>query len=190
MAYNGDPEKDLMCQYFDWDKKSMSLATLLDAVENAYNNASRNGKDPRNVPVVIEFDNLKYSIPWYGFSLGVGRKGCAYYVKSYASSKIMPVVEDKRPDDGEYWNSRGFSDFDCSGFVVSKAAGERLRRMVRLVLEKDEIESWLDWREYEPNWIQFKFNAKEFDVKKLDELARNNNNIVTIDILKECVIKN
>ena len=72
-------------------------------------------------------------------------------------------------------------------FVKSKPAGERLLRMVKCVLENDEPKSWLDYREHEPDWIQFKFQKEEFDLEKLDDLARKNNDIITIDILKQCV---
>lgn len=98
--------------------------------------------------------------------------------------------EDKRPDaGGEYWESRGASNFDVSGFVVSKQAGERIMRYVRAILEKDETKTWLDWRKFEPTWIQLKFSAEEFDCEMLDKLCRENNNIITYDILKACVKK-
>ena len=58
--------------------------------------------------------------------------------------------------------------------------------MVRLVLEKDETDSWLDYRDYEPNWIQFKFKGSEFDLEKLDKMARENKDVVTLEMLKEC----
>lgn len=93
--------------------------------------------------------------------------------------------EGKQPEGGgEFWKSRGPSSWDCSGFIVSKEAGERLLEMVHKVLNKQETETWLDWRKYEPDWIQFKFSAKEFDVKKLDEMAKDG--IITEEILKEC----
>ena len=59
--------------------------------------------------------------------------------------------------------------------------------MVKYILEKDETETWLDWRETEPEWIQFKFSANEFDVEKLSKMARDNNNIITEEIIRECV---
>lgn len=186
MAYKGDPEKDLMCQYFNWDKKTISLASLLDGLENAYNNVVRNNKNPKDVPVVIKFDNLTYAIPWYGFGLGIGTNGFSAFIESGNYHKIMPIPNDERPVEGEYWRSRGPSDFDVSGFVKSKAAGERLRRMVRLVLEKDEIKSWLDWRETEPEWIQFKFSAEEFDVEKLHKLSEEYDGVITLRTLNEC----
>lgn len=74
-------------------------------------------------------------------------------------------------------------------FVVSKQAGERIMRYVRAILEKDETKTWLDWRKFEPTWIQLKFSAEEFDCEMLDKLCRENNNIITYDILKACVKK-
>ena len=103
------------------------------------------------------------------------------------NEKLYYVAPDSRPEEGEYWASRGISDgLDLSGFVVSKLAGERLIRMVRYVLETDEPESWLDYREYEPNHIQFKFKPSEFDLVLLDKLTKDANGVVTFDILKQC----
>jgi hypothetical protein len=187
MAYKGDPEKDLMCQYLDWDKNTMSLATLLDAVENAYNNAVRNKKDPKNVPVVVKFDNLTYAIPFYGFAFGVGNKGFSAFVETGNYHKIMPIVPDVRPEgEGEYWQSRGPGYPDISGFVRSKQAGERIDKMVSEVLMNVEHQSWLDYRETEPTWIQYKFHKDEFDMEMLDKLTKENNGIITKEIIKKC----
>ena len=76
---------------------------------------------------------------------------------------------------------------EVSGFVVSKPAGERLLRMVKYILETDEPKTFLDYREFEPNWIQFKFSAEEFDVEKLDQMAKANGNIITEQIVRQCV---
>lgn len=96
--------------------------------------------------------------------------------------------EDKQPEgEGEYWFSRGIG-YDLSGFVLSKEAGERLLTLVKGVLNNYNPKSWLDWRKFEPNWIQFKFQEEEFDLKKLDTLAKENNNILTYEILSECKI--
>lgn len=187
MSYKGDPEKDLMCQYLDWDKNTMSLATLLDAVENAYNNVVRNKKDPKNVPVVVKFDNLTYAIPFYGFAFGVGNKGFSAFVETGNYHKIMPIIPDVRPDgEGEYWTSRGPGYPDISGFVRSKQAGERIDKMVSEVLMNDEHQSWLDYRETEPTWIQYKFHQDEFDMEMLDKLTNENNGIITKEIIKKC----
>lgn len=103
-------------------------------------------------------------------------------------SKWHYELPDVKPEDGEYWNSRGIG-YDLSGFVKSKQAGERLLQMVKDVLGKDDPKTWLDYREFEPEWIQFKFQSSEFDLEKLDKLSREKGNVVTKDILQECRIK-
>lgn len=187
MAYNGDPEEDLMVQYFDWDKKTMSFQTLIDAVHNFEHNCHLNHIDPKDVPVAVEFGNLKYAIPWYGISLGIGTKGASVHIKSGNYHKIMPIVPDIRPDgEGEYWSSRGPGYPDISGFVKSKEAGERIDKMVSEVLMNVEHQSWLDYREDEPTWIQYKFHQDEFDMDMLDKLTKENGGIITKDIIKQC----
>ena len=94
-------------------------------------------------------------------------------------------LPDIKPDNGEYWSSRGLG-YDLSGFVKSKQAGERLQQMVKEVLNKEEPLSYLDYRECEPTWIQFKFQKQEFNLEELERLAKENDNIVTIDILSNC----
>lgn len=94
-------------------------------------------------------------------------------------------LPDVKPEDGEYWTSRGIG-YDLSGFVKSKQAGERLLGMVKEVLGKDEPASWLDYREREPEWIQFKFQSSEFDLKKLDTMSKENKNILNMEILQKC----
>ena len=93
---------------------------------------------------------------------------------------------DIRPENGEYWSSRGIG-YDLSGFVKSKQAGERLLEMVKEVLGVDKPKSWLDYRDSEPDWIQFKFQKEEFDLEKLDKMASENNDIITKDILLKCI---
>jgi hypothetical protein len=99
--------------------------------------------------------------------------------------KMFYVAPDSKPEVGEYWRSRGVG-YDLSGFVVSKLAGERLTRLVKYVLNTDEPLSHLDYREFEPNWIQFKFQKEEFNLELLDKLARENENIVNEAILRQC----
>lgn len=91
--------------------------------------------------------------------------------------------KDIRPEEGEYWRSRGVG-YDLSGFVKTKSAGERILAMVREVLGTDDCESWLDYRPSEPTWIQFKFQPSEFDLEKLNSLASDG--IITKEILKQC----
>ena len=190
MAYNGDPEKDLMVQYMD--HKTISLQTVINAIENMKINCINNHKDPKDVPFIIKTNNLNYAVPWYGMGLGFGTKGAVAFIEYYNSEQIMPIVEDIRPEqeDAEYWASRGVSTYDVSGFVKSQQAGLRLLRMVKYVLEKDETESWLDWRETEPEWIQFKFSNKEFDLYKLHNMTEESGGIITMKILKECKLPN
>lgn len=174
----GDP------RLIEWglDKlKTLSLIELRNAIDDAIENYKVNNVDPSKVPVFIRFDNLDYvfnSLSWC-----VPPK-CI--IESDRSSKLVYTAPDSRPEVGEYWKSRGASNFDCSGFVVSKLAGERLLRLVKYVLENDKPESWLDFREREPNWIQFKFSAKEFNVNLLDELSREAGGTVTEEILRKC----
>ena len=186
MAYKGDPEKDLMVDYLD--HKTMSFQTLINAVENFKHNCEQNHIDPKDVPFVINVDRLFYAVPWYGISLGVGSKGARVAVEYYKSDKCMPIVPDVRPDgEGEYWHSRGAGVPDISGFVKSKQAGERINMMVDRVLGTNEHKSRLDYREYEPEWIQYKFHQDEFDMERLDEMARANGNVLTEQIVRQCV---
>ena len=187
MAYNGDPEKD-MCTDFR-NQKTMSLAAFMNTLEDFESNCIRNGIDTTKVPVLINHHRLYHGIPWFGVGLAIGTNGARIELEAW-NEPAMPVLEDKRPEQpyAEYWTSRGASSFDVSGFIKTKEAGQRLLRMVKLVLEKDECESWLDWRETEPEWIQFKFSAKEFDVEKLSQMAKENNNIMNMNIMKECMI--
>lgn len=91
---------------------------------------------------------------------------------------------DIKPEYGEYWESRGVG-FDLSGFVKSKKAGERLLEMVKDVLDVGSPKTWLDFRQNEPSWIQFKFQKEEFDLDKLDKLSKENKNIITREILQQ-----
>ena len=96
------------------------------------------------------------------------------------------VRPDLRPAYGEYWSPRGIG-YDLSGFVKSKQAGERLLDIVKEVLGKEDPETWLDYREREPNWIQFKFQSSEFDLKKLYDMTHETG-IITKEIIESCKI--
>ena len=176
-----------MVEYLD--QETISLKTLIKFAEDCKQNCQRNGYDIENVPVTITHNRLTYAIDNFGLSFGIGSKGAVFRIELDDYNKCMPIVNDVRPEakNAEYWYSRGASSFDVSGFVKSKPAGERLLRMVKYILEKDEVETWLDWREYEPEWIQFKFSANEFDVLKLSNMAKENNDIITEDIIRACV---
>lgn len=168
--------------------RTLSLGELKEAVDQMIRTAELNNKNIYEVPAFIYNDhNEMYCIDGSGTSFGRLGMTCGLNTNfnGQYNQRVYYVAPDSRPEDGEYWNSRGVG-YDLSGFVKSKLAGERLLRMVKLVLETDEPESWLDYREHEPNWIQFKFQKEEFDLEKLDDLARKNNDILTLDILKQC----
>ena len=157
-----------------------SLFELKQMIDNAIANYEKNGQDIDQIPVFINFNNKDYLIS----SLGQCYPPKVILSTSDCNEFIF-TAPDSRPEVGEYWKSRGPSDYDCSGFVVSKLAGERLLRLVKYVLETDNPESWLDFREREPDWIQFKFSAKEFDVEKLDKLSTEAEGIITERILRD-----
>lgn len=168
--------------------ETISIAELKNAIAQMEHNARLNNKDISEVPVFIGDGENIWCIR--GTSFGWGNTGMACEINSRLtgdhSDKLYYVAPDSRPDEGEYWMSRGANEEQISGFVVSKLAGERLSRMVKLILENDNPYSYLDYRESEPNWIQFKFKNAEFDIKMLGRLASENKNIITLDILKSC----
>lgn len=162
--------------------KTSSLSELRDAIESAIEHYKRNGVNPDEVPVFVEFDRVNYTCQNFAYCTPA-----TFLIRTNQFSKLVYTAPDSRPEVGEYWKSRGASDWDCSGFVVSKLAGERLLRLVKYVLEWDEPKSWLDFRESEPNWIQFKFDATEFDVVLLDKLSKEAGGVITEEILRKCV---
>jgi hypothetical protein len=167
------------------EQEVITLYHLAKWVKDWQNTCELNYVDPSKVEVFIENNRKKYR-PFSG-SLGFGSKGVSVSIEYFDSDIVRFDPKDERPPVGEYWNSRGASSFDVSGFISSKPAGERLLRMVKYILETDEPKTRLDYREHEPNWIQFKFSAEEFDVEKLDELARANGNVITEQIVRMCV---
>lgn len=56
--------------------------------------------------------------------------------------------------------------------------------MVKKVLGKEEPKSWLDYREREPNWIQYKLQPEEFNLEAIYNKTKNTG-ILTEDILKK-----
>lgn len=182
------------CQWKPEDEKdlgikTLSVAELKKCVLNMEQHAEMNHLDIAKVPVFVVSDNRKFCIS--DTSISWGRLGTMFGICTRTDGKYNEELRfdapDARPEEGEYWESRGISDgLDLSGFVRSQPAGLRLRRMVRLVLEKDETDSWLDWRGHEPNHIQFKFEPTEFDLEKLDSLSRSAGGIITLEILKQC----
>lgn len=169
--------------------KEQEVITLYDVfgwVVNWCKNCELNKVSPKDVPFYIENKHRLYR-PFSG-NICDGNKGVSVRIEYFDSDIVRFDPKDKRPEGGgEYWKSRGASQYDVSGFVVSKPSGERLLRMVKYILETDEPKTFLDYREFEPNWIQFKFSAEEFDVEKLDQMAKANDNIITEQIVRQCV---
>lgn len=154
------------------------------------NSLFRNNLNGSTTPVFIKYKNHLYTIDNIAICYGVKGSRIQIEIDDYGN-KLTFIAPDSKPlEGGEYWSSRGIgiggNGPDCSGFVKSKKAGERLLRLVKYILDTDEPLSYLDYREYEPNWIQFKFCGKEFDVEKLDKLSREAGNILTEEILREC----
>lgn len=172
----------------DTKLSTISVSKLLEYAHTALRNCEINNLDPNKVPVflTLERDNNLYS----NIGLGIycsSQLGTYVTLESSDYYKMFYVAPDSKPEVGEYWRSRGVG-YDLSGFVVSKLAGERLTRLVKYVLNTDEPLSHLDYREFEPNWIQFKFQKEEFNLELLDKLARANDNIVNEAILRQCMI--
>lgn len=169
------------------EQKQITLACLQQMVDGWVRNCKLNHKDPSAVELVIKdsTDHKEYR-PFSGF-LAWGSGGTKVGIEFFHSDVIRFDPRDERPAVGEYWKSRGASTFDVSGFITSKAAGLRLLRMVRYILDTDEPKTWLDYRENEPNWIQFKFSAEEFDIEKLDDSSRANGDVITEQIIRDCV---
>lgn len=170
----------------DTKLSTISVSKLLEYAHTALHHCEINNLDPYKVPVflTLERDNNLYS----NIGLGIccsSQLGTYVTLESSDYYKMFYVAPDSKPEVGEYWRSRGY---DLSGFVVSKLAGERLTRLVKYVLNTDEPLSHLDYREFEPNWIQFKFQKEEFNLELLDKLARENENIVNEAILRQYMI--
>ena len=171
------------------EQKTLTLANLQQWVEDWVHNCELNHKDPSEVELIIkDSTELHKYRPFSGF-LAWGSDGTTVGIEFFRSDIITFEAKDERPAVGEYWKSRGASTLGVSGFITSKAAGLRLLRMVRYILDTDEPKTWLDYREYEPNWIQFKFSAEEFDVEKLDEVSSANGGVITEQILRDCIKK-
>lgn len=170
--------------------KTMSVQGLIRFVEQLKDNCDRNHKNYCDVPVFMNAGNKVYPILMTSYGVR-GDVGHYAELDSWHSKEFTKVALDVHPEDGnitsEYWESRGPSTSDCSGFVRSKRAGERIMNMVRIVLDKEETKTWLDYREHEPTWIQLKFSADEFDIEKLHEESRRNDGIINIELLMECV---
>lgn len=168
------------------EQKIITLSHLIKWVEDWEITCHKNNVNPSDVPFLIESNNRQYR-PFAG-KLGFGSNGVTVAIEYFDIDIVRYEPKDERPEGGGgYWKSRGASSFDVSGFVSSRAAGLRLLRMVKYILETDEPKTWLDYREFEPNWIQFKFSAEEFDVERLSDMAEANDNIITEQIVRQCV---
>lgn len=171
------------------EQKKTTLADLHSWVEDWAYTCRINHVSPNDVEVFIENETSRRRYYPFEGALGFGRNGVKIRIGYFESDIVKFEPKDERPEVGEYWKSRGASTFDVSGFITSKAAGLRLMRMVRYILDTDDPKTWLDYREHEPNWIQFKFSAEEFDVEKLDAASRANDGVITEQILRDCLKK-
>lgn len=172
----------------DTKLSTISVSKLLEYVHTALHHCEINNLDPYKVPVFLTLDHNENLYSYVGLSIcSSSQLGTYVTLGSSDYYKMFYVAPDSKPEVGEYWRSRGVG-YDLSGFVVSKLAGERLTRLVKYVLNTDEPLSHLDYREFEPNWIQFKFQKEEFNLELLDKLAKANDNIVNEDILRQCMI--
>ncbi|MGM9878178.1 MAG: hypothetical protein ACI33S_05985 [Bacilli bacterium] len=128
--------------------------------------------------IAIEKDNIVYPI--------VGkhpRKG---------TLKHKFVRPDIRPGNGEgdFCNPRGVG-YNLTCFVKSKEAGQRITDMINKINKEYDnkgFSCWLDYREYEPLWIQVKINyPNETKAKILADLIADNGNIITEDIVRKAM---
>ena len=74
----------------------------------------------------------------------------------------------------ELGGKTGSAEYNKVNFIL-----KGILEMVKDILSVDKPESWLDYRESEPMWIQFKFQKSEFDLEKLQSMAIENNNVLT-----------
>ena len=164
------------------DGETMSFSDFLDIITHSKRMCDVNKVSIDNVPVILQIDRKEYAV----FSIATGM-GNPWKICIEQGKELKTIVPDKRTNVpfSEFWKSRGPSNFNVSGFVPSKEAGERLNRLVNVVLESDTHKSWLDYREYEPTRIQYKFSAEEFDVNKLHELTKDIG-IINLEILYTC----
>lgn len=173
--------------------ETMSLAELSKRVEMMKDMAGLNGLDPADVPVLVEaggkFNPYCLREAWLKNCAGGKSAVLTTRFDGLSSEELHYEAPDIRPPEGEYWESRG-PGFWSAGYIKSREAGRRLRRMCCYVLEKDEPRSHMDYRESEPDYIQFKFCNDEFDGGKLCRLVGENNGILTEPILRRCIKRN
>lgn len=131
-----------------------SVQHLLEMALWMKGNCDLNHKNPDEVPIFIDFDNKKFVFE--GFSCGSGDAGMQCEVRVRKCDELVYTALDSKLEDGEYWSSRESGYDDCSGFIKSKKAGERIQRMVNYILDKNETKSWLDFRESDSIQVQCK----------------------------------
>lgn len=67
--------------------------------------------------------------------------------------------------------------------LYQRKQGKDCFRWLKMYFVRDEFQDQTRFGEsFEPNWIQFKFSAKEFDVNKLDKLTKESG-IITEEII-------
>ena len=100
------------------------------------------------------------------------------------------VRPDVRPEDGigDYCTPRGIG-YDLACFVKSKEAGQRITDMINRVNEEFEQKGFscrLDYRDFEPLWIQVKIKYPD-KVRAfiLESMIEENDNVITEDIVRE-----
>ena len=169
---------------------TLSITEAIEHLTHMKEHCELNHKDPSETPVFIKYDDMLHVVQY----TGVCHSNMGVYGEIETSpcnkfSFIAPDIEDPISTNVE-WKSHGVSDgLDVSGFVNSRASGIRLLHMVQEVLGSEETKSFLDYREREPNWIQFKFYPKEFDVYKIDKLSKEAGRILNKEILAKCKVK-
>lgn len=96
---------------FGLDKlQTLSLVELKQHIENAIENYERNKVDPSSVPVFIKFDNKEFVISSSSYCIPP-----KFFLETYKDSELIYTAPDSKPEVGEYWKSRGPSNYDCSG---------------------------------------------------------------------------
>lgn len=164
-----------------------TLAGLKKSVDWAIQNANLNHQNPDDILVILNNESTFKEYLMSTSSFGFNGDGKMYFsMRYYDRDQIDYSDPDIRPEYGEYWKSRGVGGGECSGFVNTKEAGERIMRYIKAILETDTPKTRLDYREHEPNWIQLKFSEDEFDLELLDSMTTNNDNVITYEIMVKC----
>lgn len=131
-------------------------------------------------------DGLEISSIGFGFNDGTTFHAKLHKHPRTGIIKHKYIKPDIKPDgEGEFFRPRGVG-YDLAGFVECKESGERIIKMFEVVLQKP-VKTWLDYREYEPNWIQVKVQAEDgIDLEKLCSLTKDG--IITIDMIKQSIM--